>query len=145
MLDELPEPIPDQDSQPFWDGLVQGEIRLQRCSACGTLRWPARAICNRCASFDAEWIASSGRGLVSSWIRTHQVFAPAYRERVPYVVLRVELVAQADIRLIGGWRSDRDPVVGEPVVPRFVHRPSGSSVLDWEPDPAPNKARRPRS
>ena len=30
MIDPLPEPVPDPDSQPFWDGLLQGEIRLQR-------------------------------------------------------------------------------------------------------------------
>lgn len=145
MIDELPEPTPDLDSQPFWDGLARSEIRLQRCSACGALRWPARAICNRCASFDAGWVACDGAGVVSSWIRTHQVFAPAYRDRVPYVVVRVELVAQGDIRLIGGWRADRDPVVGEPVAPRFVRRASDVFVLDWEPDPALNRARRPRS
>ena len=133
MIDPLPEPVPDPDSQPFWDGLLQGEIRLQRCAACGTLRWPARAICNRCASFDVEWIASSGRALVSSWIRTHQVFAPVYRDRVPYVVVEIALIDQAGIRMIGGWLSDREPVVGEPVAPLFTRRESGTVVLDWAP------------
>ena len=133
MIDELPEPTPDQDSKPFWDGLVQGEVRLQRCLGCGALRWPARAICNRCASFEAEWIASNGRGLVSSWIRTHQVFAPAYRDRVPYVVVQVSFVDQADVRMIGGWASDREPVVGEFVAPHFTRRESGTVVLDWAP------------
>lgn len=133
MIDELPEPTPDQDSQPFWDGLAQGELRLQRCTACRALRWPARAICNHCASFDAEWIACTGRGVVSSWIRTHQVFAPVYRDRVPYVVVQVALVDQPDIRVIGGWHSERDPIVGEPVAPCFSKRESGTVVLDWEP------------
>ncbi len=133
MIDELPEPMPDLDSQPFWDGLAEGELRVQRCTRCRALRWPARAICNHCASFDAEWIACTGRGIVSSWIRTHQVFAPAFRERVPYVVVRVTLAEQADIRLIGGWQAERDPVVGEAVVARFVRRPSGTAVLDWTP------------
>jgi uncharacterized OB-fold protein len=133
MIDELPEPMPDADSQPFWDGLAQGEIRLQRCSSCGALRWPARAICNRCASFDADWIAYAGAAVISSWIRTHQVFAPAYRDRVPYVVVQVALVGQADIRMIGGWQSEREPVVGEPVSPHFARRESGTVVLDWEP------------
>lgn len=133
MIDELPEPTPDLDSQPFWDGLAAGELRLQRCARCGTLRWPARAICDRCASFDAVWVACSGRGVVSSWIRTHQVFAPAFRDRVPYVVVRVALAERPGIRMIGGWQSPRDPVVGEAVRARFAPRPGGSTVLDWEP------------
>jgi uncharacterized OB-fold protein len=133
MIDELPEPMPDLDSQPFWDGLAAGELRVQRCVKCRALRWPARAICNRCGSFEAEWIACAGQGVVSSWIRTHQVFAPAYRDRVPYVVVRIALAEQADIRLIGGWPSERDPIVGEAVEARFVRRPSGTTVLDWAP------------
>lgn len=133
MTEALPEPQPDLDSQPFWDGLAAHALRLQRCRACARLRFPARAICNRCASFEADWIDCPPAAKVQSWIRTHQVFAPAFRDRVPYVVVQVALDAQPDIRLIGGWHSDRDPIVGEPVAPRFVLRESGASVLDWAP------------
>jgi len=132
MIDELPEPTPDLDSLPFWKGLEAGELRIQRCT-CGALRWPARAICNRCGSFDAEWIDCKPQALLQSWIRTHQVFAPAFRDRVPYVVVQVSLVVQPDIRLIGNWQCDRDPIVREPVVPRFTRRPNGTTVLDWAP------------
>jgi hypothetical protein len=54
-------------------------------------------------------------------------------------VVRIALAEQADIRLIGGWQAERDPVVGESVVARFVRRPSGTAVLDWAPagPPAP--------
>ncbi len=133
MIDELPEPTPDLDSQPFWDGLAAGELRVQRCTSCGALRWPARAICHRCGRFDAEWVACAGRGVVQSWIRTHQVFAPAFRDRVPYVVVRIALEEDAGIRLIGGWQAARDPEVGEAVVARFDRRPNGTAVLDWAP------------
>jgi len=133
MIEELPEPMPDEDSKPFWEGLGAGELRLQTCRGCGALRWPARAICNRCASFEAEWVACKDDGIVWSWIRTHQVFAPAFRERVPYVVVQVGLVLQPDIRLIGGWHADRDPLVGEVVTARYVRRASGTTVLDWAP------------
>lgn len=133
MIDELPDPTPDLDSKPYWDGLTAGELRLQSCSACGALRWPARAICNRCASFEHAWRAVEPGGIVTSWIRNHQVFAPAWKDRVPYVVVQVSLAIQADIRMIGGWQSDRDPVHREVVEPRFVRRPSGATVLDWAP------------
>jgi uncharacterized OB-fold protein len=133
MIDELPEPTPDLDSIPFWEGLKAKELRLQQCQVCGALRWPARALCNRCSSFDAEWIACKADALVASWIRTHQVFAPAYRERVPYVVVQVSLTLQPDIRLIGGWQADREPLWSEPVAPRFTPRPSGAVLLDWAP------------
>jgi len=132
-IDEKPQPFPDRDSQPFWEAIQAGELRLQRCSGCHTLRWPPRAICNRCFDFDADWQAVSGRGVVVSWTRTHQAFAPAYRDEVPYVVVQVALEEQRDVMMIGGWQSDRDPVVGEPVELRFVKGGGGVQLVDWAP------------
>ncbi len=28
-------PVPDADTKPYWDGIAHGELRLQRCEACG--------------------------------------------------------------------------------------------------------------
>src|SRR5262249_49866946 len=120
-----PLPHPDRDSLPFWQGLREGEIRVQRCRGCGALRWPARAACNRCRSFDAEWIALSGRGRVVSFTRTHQVFAPCWRDEVPYDLVQVALEEQEDIQMIGrlvGAEPARDLAVRA----RFV--PVGDSV-----------------
>jgi uncharacterized OB-fold protein len=132
-LDEKPRPIPDRDSEPFWRSISEGSLRLQRCDACETLRWPPRAMCNRCGDFEATWQSTSGRGSLVSWIRTHQVFAPAYRDEVPYVVVQVALEEQPDILMIGGWSGSRDPVSGERVEVQFVERGDGVCVLDWAP------------
>lgn len=132
-IDATPLPQPDRDSEPFWRALGAGSLRLQKCAACDTLRWPPRAICNRCADFDARWEQLSGRGVLVSWIRTHQVFAPAYRDKVPYVVVQVALAEQRDILMIGGWQSHRDPAPGEPVEARFVAATGEVGLLDWAP------------
>jgi len=130
-----PLPHPDRDSAPFWRALREGELRLQRCDGCGCLRFPPRAVCNRCASFEAQWVALSGRGTVASWVRTHQVFAPAYREAVPYWNVQVTLAEQADVQLIGGWRGGAEPRFGQAVRGRPVALDPEHTVLDWEPDP----------
>ena len=130
---EKPQPFPDRDSQPFWEAIQAGELRLQRCSGCDTLRWPPRAICNRCFDFDAEWQAVSGRGVVVSCTRTHQAFAPAYRDEVPYIVVQIALEEQRDVMMIGGWQSDRDPVAGESVELRFSKGGGGTQLVDWAP------------
>jgi len=126
-------PTPDRDSQPWWDALATGEFRLQRCSACSALRWPARAICNRCRSFEAEWQRQDGAGTVASWVRTHQPFAPALLEVVPYRVVQVRLDVQDDLLLIGGWGSDREPVFGEAVELEIVAGAEGFCVPCWGP------------
>ncbi len=131
--ESTPYPTPDRDSEPFWTAINNGELQLQKCEDCETLRWPPRAICNRCASFAASWQPTTGRGALVSWIRTHQVFAPAYRDRVPYLVVQVALEEQRDILLIGGWRDERDPIPGEPVAARFTETSTGQRLLDWAP------------
>lgn len=126
-------PMPDRDSQPYWDALAQGEFRLQRCSACETLRWPARAICNRCQSFDSIWQEVDTSARILSWVRTHQVFAPELRDAVPYWVVQVSLEAQNDLLLIGGWLSDREPRAGESVSMAIVEGAFGYHFTCWSP------------
>ena len=129
-------PTPDRDAQPWWDALAEGAFRLQRCDDCGALRWPARAICNRCRSFAHAWEDQDGAGTVASWIRTHQAFAPALEEAVPYRVVQVRLDAQDDLLLIGGWLADREPVFGEPVTLEIVEGADGFHLPCWRPSNA---------
>ena len=38
-------PVPDADTKPYWDGVAEGELRLQRCEDCGDGRFlPARGL-----------------------------------------------------------------------------------------------------
>ena len=131
-----PLPRPDRDSKPYWDALAAGELRIQRCTACGTLRWPARAICNKCRSFDHDWALMSGRGTIKSWIRPHQRFHPAFTDDLPYVTLLVELAEQADIQIIGAF-ADRDdePATGRAVRAVFRGDIDSGPILFWETEP----------
>lgn len=129
-----PPPYPDRDSAPYWAALAEeGELRLQVCTGCGAWRWPPRALCNRCFGFDAEWRAVSGGATVVSWAVTHQVFAPAWREDVPYTTVQVRLAEQDDVLLIGGWLGDRAPRAGEAVRLEVVPGPDGFALPCWRP------------
>ncbi len=125
---------PDRDSLPFWEGVNAGEFRVQRCTGCGAYRWPARAICNRCRSFDSAWVALSGVGTVKSWVTTHQVFSVAFRDEVPYTTILVQLDEQDDLQVIGCFAVPLTaPVVGMKV--RAVVRATTPerSLIFWEP------------
>ena len=129
-MTERPVPVLDRDSAPFWDGVAAGELRLQRCGGCGAYRWPARAICNRCHSFDADWVAVSGRGTVIGWVRTHQLFMRAFQDDVPYVTIQVQLDEQDDIQMIGRLADPSlEPVVGMRVRADFSDPP----LMLWRP------------
>ena len=46
-------------------------------------------LCLSCRSFDFEWVASSGRGMVYSYTVVHHQTHPAFR--VPYTIVLVEM------------------------------------------------------
>ncbi len=86
-------PLPEVTPQmaPFWEAARRHQLLVQRCRGCGTLRFPARDICSRCLSRDAEWTPVSGRGTVFSFAVMHQVYHPGFAAEVPYAVVVVEL------------------------------------------------------
>jgi uncharacterized OB-fold protein len=87
-----PLPAADVETKPFWDGCREGKLLLQRCTQCGHVRFPPTHFCAKCDSAGCEWIESSGRGRVFSWIVVrHPVPRDVYAADVPYVVALVAL------------------------------------------------------
>lgn len=84
---QLPEPT--VLSQPFWDGLRQGQLLVQRCTACGQYVFRPETACTRCMSPGLEWTHSTGSGSVYSWSVVHR--PPQPDMVVPFVLAVVEL------------------------------------------------------
>jgi uncharacterized protein len=84
-------PSPTPETQPYWDGLNEHRLRLQRCADCGKVRHYPRPVCDACFSMNADWVDASGRGSVHSWTITHYAFHPGYKGELPYVLLTVDL------------------------------------------------------
>lgn len=108
-------PSPTPDTQPYWDGLLQGKLVLQRCADCGTVRHYPRPVCDHCYSMNAEWIEASGKGTVHSWTETHYAFHPGFKGELPYLLVTVDL--QEGVRLQAQARglTLADMKVGLPV------------------------------
>jgi len=73
---------------------AEGEFRLQKCRACGLLRYPPGSACPWCAQAEFEWTPVEGRGTVHSYFEVHHAIQPAFKPFVPYLVLLVDLDAQ---------------------------------------------------
>ena len=84
-------PSPTPDTQPYWDGLNAGRLRLQRCGACGKIRHYPRPVCDTCYSMKIDWIDATGRGTLHSWTITHYAFHPGFKGDLPYTLLTVDL------------------------------------------------------
>ncbi len=89
--ERLPLPRPEPDAQPFWDALRAGELRLQRCTACGLLAHLPRAMCHECGSFEFDWQPVSGRGTVYTFAITQQPIHPALVDHTPFATVVIEL------------------------------------------------------
>lgn len=61
-------PQPVTDDQHFWDGVAAGQLLLQRCTQCQTMRHPPRPMCGNCHSLEWEAFPSDCRATVISWI-----------------------------------------------------------------------------
>ena len=137
MIEGAPLPAITEESAGFWEGTTAGELRIQRCTKCGRLRFPPRPLCPNCNSLDFEWKAMSGKGRIWSFVVPHPPLLPAFMELAPYNVVVVELDEDPTIRLVGnllasaeGAINEVDPAtidIGEPV--RVVFQPAGEDVV----------------
>ncbi|RFO96001.1 DNA-binding protein [Rhodoferax lacus] len=66
-------PLPgiSDDTRFFWDGVRQGQLLIQRCKACASLRHPPGPVCPTCHSFEWDTLQASGRGTVYSFVVMH--------------------------------------------------------------------------
>ena len=75
----LPIPVvePDGLSAPYWAGLRESRLRVQRCAHCHTWQFGPEWLCHRCHAFDPEWTEVEPRGRIFSWERIWHPSHPA--------------------------------------------------------------------
>jgi uncharacterized OB-fold protein len=112
-------PSPTPETQPYWDGLLQGRLRLQRCADCGKIRHYPRPMCDACWSMNTDWVDASGNGTVHSWTITHYAFHPGFKGDLPYVLLTVDLPEGVRMNAQARGIDPSQLRVGLPVVVAF--------------------------
>jgi len=78
---EFPAPIPNVETQAFWDAARGGRFLYRHCSHCERAHWYPRAICPFCHAEDTLWKQASGRGTIYTYSvmrRAPVPFATAY-------------------------------------------------------------------
>jgi acetyl-CoA acetyltransferase/uncharacterized OB-fold protein len=135
----------------FWTSGADGQLRIQRCTACQALVHPPVPICPVCRSRDREPSVVSGRGTVIGYTVNQHRWHPDLEP--PYAVAVVALAEDPSVRLTT-MLVDCDPddvSIGQEVAVRFEHledvwlplfAPTGRSTAD---DPVADPVRpRPR-
>ena len=134
----LPIPVPEPDglSAPYWAGLREGLLLVQRCGGCGTWQFGPEWLCHRCHRFDPDWVEVAPRGLIYSWERVWHPSHAALKGHGPYLAVLVELPQAGGIRMVGNLLGDpmQTVSIGAAVEGVFEHHADASppySLLQW--------------
>lgn len=81
-------PAPTPETQHFWEGARQGELRLQTCDSCRHIYFPPRPFCPKCGCRNVSIVMASGRASLFSYVINHR---PAPGFEAPYAIAVVQL------------------------------------------------------
>ena len=93
----LPQPTPT--SQPFWDGLAEERVILQRCNDCSHWVFYPRTHCSACLSPNLTWTQVSGKGRIYTYTIAHRPTAPQFEGDSPQFIAVVELAEGVRLNL----------------------------------------------
>ncbi|MEV4255072.1 OB-fold domain-containing protein [Spirillospora sp. NPDC049652] len=124
------------DTRYFWDGVNEGELRIQSCADCGTLRHPPGPMCPRCHSTNRTFRKASGRGIVHSFVVHHHPPVPG--RTPPYAVAVVEL--EEGVRILGDVVGCEPSEVEVDMPVRVVFQRMDDELVlpSWTPADAPD-------
>ena len=134
----LPIPVaePDGLSAPYWNGLRDNRLLVQRCEHCRTWQFGPEWLCHRCHAFDPEWTEVEPRGRIFSWERVWHPSHAALKNHGPYIAVLVELAQAGGVRMVGNLIGDpmQQVVIGAEVEGVFEHHRDSDppySLLQW--------------
>ena len=134
----MPIPVPENDdlSKPYWEGLRESKLMVQKCQVCGTYVRGPEWICHQCRSFDLAWEEVVEKGRIYSWERVWHPVHPALKGYGPNIVVLIQLPEAQNIRMIGNLLGDPEQKVpiGTEVEVVFEHHNDANpaySLAHW--------------
>lgn len=125
-------PMRNRDTEFFWEGTAQGELRIQQCAACGALRHPPGPMCPECHAADRTYVVASGLGTVYSFVVHHAPQVPG--KKLPLHLAVVDL--DEGVRMIGEI-TGADPsalAIGDRVRAVFTRIDDELTLVGWQPE-----------
>jgi uncharacterized OB-fold protein/acyl dehydratase len=122
-------PVVSPDTEFFWAGTAAGELRVQRCDECGTVRHPPGPRCPSCGTMTPGYVVAAGVGEVYSYVVHHHPPVPG--KKLPIVIALVQL--PEGVRIVGElFGVDPGQVrIGLPVRAEFVRIDDDLTLPAW--------------
>ncbi len=119
----------DQENLAYFRHCAAHDFHLQRCAACGLLRYPPTTGCPWCGEPEAAWTPVDGRGAVYTYAEVHHAIQPAFKHHLPYLILIVELDTQRGVpaehdalRIAGNLATPEGDLAPPELVAKRRHR-----------------------
>ncbi|MFT5268063.1 MAG: putative OB-fold protein [Acidimicrobiales bacterium] len=135
----LPAPMPARDGldAPFWQGLAEEKLLLQRCQSCQRWQWGAEWVCHQCRSFDLTFEETEATGIIYSHQRVWHPVHPALADQGAFVIVLVELAHADNVRMVGNLLGDpmQDLEIGATVTGVYEHHADNDpnfTLLQWQ-------------
>ncbi len=125
-------PVVSPDTGFFWDGTAAGELRVQRCDACGATRHPPGPMCPGCGAMSPQppaYVVAAGTGEVYSYVVHHHPPVPG--KKLPIVIALVQL--PEGVRMTGELlgATPGQVRIGLPVRAEFVKVDDDLTLPAW--------------
>jgi uncharacterized protein len=137
-IGDRPVPEPDEQSRPFFDATLRGELLLQHCVACGRWTWPVKPRCIDCLADDLRWETASGLATLYSFTLVHQVVHPGFKSEMPYNLALVDLDEGVRIHTSIFGAPNEELRIGMPLSVVFVPASDQIAVPMFQPLSAPD-------
>ncbi|WP_310528441.1 OB-fold domain-containing protein [Nocardioides sp.] len=126
-------PVVNRDTAFFFEGTAMGELRIQKCNACGVLRHPPGPVCPECHAMDRGHVVASGNGTVFSFLVHHAPQVPG--KQLPLPLALIELAE--GVRMVGAVRSPDGAAlaIDAPVHVVFDRIDDDLTLASWETGP----------
>jgi uncharacterized OB-fold protein len=136
----MPAPVPDAVSAPFWDGLKEQLLLVQRCPSCSTFYFPPTVVCSTCLGRSLEFVEVPPVGTLYSRTVMHQAFLPSLQSAVPYVIALVEIDGAPGVRMMMNVAGPDADVAEVGASGRIVVEPRGEWMVPaFLADPAADR------
>jgi len=103
-MSEYNKPLPGMGglTKAFYDFCKDEALHFQKCTGCGSFRHVPREMCAQCNSFEWEWVKSSGKGTIYSWVVINRALHPAFYDPNPDAVPMAPVVVEMEegVRLL---------------------------------------------
>ena len=128
-----PIPRPSTTTRPFWDGLNERKVQIQRCDGCDSWVFYPRTRCPSCLSDQLIWREVSGRGVLYTYTLARQPTAPHFADETPQQLAVVEL--DEGVRMTSTLVNvePSDIVIGMRLRPYFDQVTDAVTLLRYQP------------